>query len=171
MLSRVNFELPKAVEVSERKPLVARAAASINQAVDSRVAAAAEALDRTNIVSARLAVVNAAILALLPLLYRSDDYGNHWNVDLTRRIRIPTPWGASGWRKGDDLAKRWGLVQPEARRLGKVLQARQRNEPGSAMFILYKRGWYVAEGYATYEAALQYWQRKPVKRREWDNVE
>lgn len=171
MLSRVNFELPKAVEVSERKPLIARAAATLSQAVDKRVAAAAEALDRTNVVNARLLVVNAAMLALLPLLYRTDEYNIHHNVDAARRIRIPTPWGSSGWAKGDDPVKRWGLVQPEARKLSKILQARQRNEPGSAMFVYYNHGWYVAEGYATYEAALQYWQRKPVKRREWDNVE
>lgn len=163
----LNFQIPQAVEIADRKPLVARAAASIGQAVDSRVLAAAEALDRTNIVAARLAVVNAAILAILPLLYRADEYGVHWNVDAARRIRIATPWGASGWRKGENPAKRWGLTYPEARQLSGVLRQRQQNEPGSAMFIYYNRGWYIAEGYATYEAALDYWQRKPVKRKEW----
>lgn len=154
MLSTLNFKVPAAIEIAERRPLVARAAAAINQAVDSRVAAAAAELDRTNIVSARLAVVNAAILELLPLLYKSDEYGAHWNVDLTRRIRIATPWGSSGYRKGDNPAKRWGLVQPEQRRLSAILRTRQETQPGSAMFLFLRRGWYVAQGYAAYEVAL-----------------
>lgn len=167
-LSSVNFQVPAAIELVEKRPLIAQAAAAINQVVDSRVAAAAEALDRTNIVQARLQRVNDAILQLLPLLYRADSHGNHHNVDsVTRRILISVPWGSSGWRKGENPAKRWGLVQTEQRRLRGILIARQDKQPGSAMFVYQHRGWHVATGYATYEAALDYWRRRPIKYGEW----
>lgn len=168
-LSRVAFKVPTAIELAERKPLIAQAAAAISQVVDSRVQAAAEALDRTNIVQARLQRVNEAILQLLPLLYKADSHGNHWNVDpVTRRIKVSTPWGSSGWRRGDNPAKRWGLVQPEQRRLGWVLRKRMETQPGSAMFLYLRNGWCVATGYETYEQALYYWREwKPIKHGEW----
>lgn len=172
-LSSVNFKVPTAIEIAERKSSVASAVAAISQAVDSRVQMAAESLDRTNIVTARLQVVNEAMLALLPLLYKSDGRGTHWNVDpVTRRILISTPWGSSGYRRGDNPAKRWGLVQPEQRRLGWVLRNREKTQPGSAMFVFFDQAWHVGTGYGTYEQALYYWREwKPIKYGEWTQAQ
>ena len=83
-----------------------------------RMATAAAELNLAGTLQAQLGVCEAALRALIAVLYATDGDDQPANIDaVTGRILIPLPWGNQGW-------KRWGLRKWEAACLRKLMLER-----------------------------------------------
>lgn len=166
----LDYQVPAMVATVERtmkrKPVVAGAVATINAYVDQRVGQAADNLSRGAIVKSRIVLANQALVGLIDLLYELDESGHPVNVDpITRRILIPLPWCAGGW-------KRWKLRNHEARTLRKVFERRMRATERIAMFLYSGESnrWHLNRRYGSKEAGLQYLIQQPITVAEWRAV-
>jgi hypothetical protein len=110
---------------------------------------------------ARYERVAEALYRVTELAYAVDEDG-YANVDrVTWRLRIPAPWGSSGW-------KHYGLREWEGRVLNRMLRQHQGRRP--RLFEYDRQCWYLnVADYPTFEAA-QYWLRHEVRYSLWQQV-
>lgn len=118
-----------------------------------RIAQAAESLNQAGGLQAQLGVCEAALVALVNVLYATDADQRPANHDeKTGRILVPLPWGSSGW-------KHWGLRRMEADCLRRLMIGRsgQRKPPCLFFYAVDSHQWYVDyENYPTTDDALRW---------------
>lgn len=120
----------------------------------------AERLTRRGVATAKVELVNGALLAFVEVLFDADPDGLYANLDIDGRILIPAPFG----RKGGTM---WGLRNTEQRALSVVMRQRSDNE--DAPLFVYDgetRHWFVGNGY-TLKTALAYLRMVPITLAEW----
>ncbi len=132
-----------------------------------RLQSAAEQLNQAGSLQARLGVCEAALVALVNVLYATDADQRPANYDdKTGRILVPLPWGSGGWRH-------WGLRRMEADCLRRVMIGRsgQRKPPCLFFYAVDSRQWYVDyETYPTVNDALCWVRDHGPQLREWHTV-
>lgn len=120
----------------------------------------AKALSRRGLATAKVEIVNVALLELVNLVFEADSDGHPANVDTDGRILIPLPWGRLGH-------KAWGLRRTEANALRWLMLQRYatQNEP---LFVYDAAGrvWLLNLAY-TKRSALSYLRTMPVTLAEW----
>lgn len=128
------------------------------------IAAAAQALSRRGLASAKTELVNSALLELAKLLYAADEDGQPCHYDPpTRRILVALPWGSEGY-------KTWGLRASEARSLRKIMLDRTMlTEPFPLVdWDAECRSWLLnVRPYLSLGRAVLYLQTYPVSVQEW----
>jgi hypothetical protein len=152
------------------EPLISRAdeirsGQSPDAYLKQRLAQAANALDRSGQLAARVAVANEALAKFTAILYSADADGALPNIDrVTWRIRIPAPWGRSGWRK-------WELRAWEADVLRSILIERSRQRGGRPELFDYNvraRTWHLnIADYADFQSALFWLKHEAIKLSVW----
>jgi len=132
-----------------------------------RMATAAAELNLAGTLQAQLGVCEAALRALIAVLYATDGDDQPANIDaVTGRILIPLPWGNQGW-------KRWGLRKWEAACLRKLMleRAQLRRPLPLFCFDASNRQWFLdMESYVDEEAALLWLQVYGPQLGEWRTV-
>ena len=121
----------------------------------------AQALSRRGVAAAKCELVNAALVAMVDLLFEVDDDGATPNVDPDGRILPPAPWGRNGGRL-------WGLRATEQRTLNVIM--RQRNDTHSEPLFVYDteaRHWLLGRAYKGKRAAHAYLRTCPITMAEW----
>lgn len=131
-----------------RRAMETTGGASLN--TRRRLADHAASLDSAGTLQARLDVCIARTAELIKVLYEPDATGRLFRVDdVTGEIKIPVPWGNSGWRY-------WGLRKWEGACYNQVLRKMQRGRtPTLFAYNPESRCWVVdLELFPTIEHAL-----------------
>ena len=132
-----------------------------------RIAHAAEQLNQAGNLQAQLGVCEAALVALVNVLYAMDAEQRPANYDAaTGRILIGLPWGSRGW-------KHWGLRRMEADCLRRVMLGRSgdSHRPRLLIYAADCRQWYVDfETYPTLDSALAWVRDHGPRLSEWRDV-
>lgn len=134
-----------------------------------RLTEAAEGLNRAGLHQLALTNATASLVALSKILFDLEG-GQFANIDpVTRRILIPVPWGAAGY-------KRWALRKWEGETLRAILMDRGEDDSRPMLFLYDEGQWFVSPDYDSYEAALAWikeygptleeWRPKVERRRE-----
>lgn len=151
-------------QILERKVAVrdAKARAYLQQ----RIGDAATNLSRRGDLAAKVELANEAICNFISKVYTREPDGEWVYIDpITYRILIVKPWGDSGWKTS-------GLLRSEARTVSRILMSRvRRGDPVLFDFNSVTREWYLNLAlFRSYEAAISYTERFPIRIKEWREV-